>query len=493
MSIKNYSSVFYFILFCIVFYFFAKVHPLFVFDTDDWLYVQDSRDGQAWPVWELWNPTKIFPEFLMPAVSWLSLIFVYPFSNDYIGSLSIGYAFSLSVFVLSSAIFLHRLLNVIFKSSFFESFLCTVLFVAFLFFPIFKKDTVYLLHAADVTCVFNYTIPALLNISLCFFLLYSDSKALLDGVFKKLSILIFVLYFCLNSNLFQSIILVSFAIASIIISLISNWKKTKTLGVITLIKDNYLFAGIVLYWIVVLLYEANGERASEAHSDLFSLSYLDTLSCLWLRIKRLHSFYLFLLLTNLLGGLLYFLRSRKNKVNHEDLNYIRVIKLLFISFVVTLTFVFLLCSKVGASYIARPDVAISYLISLLGMSIISVMYLLKRIKVLITIFPILVMIVAFYTIFSSVKYSETSYISGPISAAKQIGSDIVDKIVNAADNGLEHIEISIPKFNDGDNFPLANYGVNRIPKALFFHSIIRKQIDVKFILDPSMNKKYHIN
>lgn len=51
-------------IFAFLFVFFARVHPLMLFDTDDWQYISYSR--HAVPIWGDWNPTRVFPETVMP-------------------------------------------------------------------------------------------------------------------------------------------------------------------------------------------------------------------------------------------------------------------------------------------------------------------------------------------------------------------------------------------------------------------------------------------
>lgn len=78
--------------------FFIKIHPLYIYDTDDWTYISYSRP--AWPTVKQWNPTKILPEILMPLSAELGVRFIYPFTGDYIGSMAVTFGIVLVVFIM---------------------------------------------------------------------------------------------------------------------------------------------------------------------------------------------------------------------------------------------------------------------------------------------------------------------------------------------------------------------------------------------------------
>ena len=61
-------------IFVFVLMFFTQIHPIIIFDTDDWCYAYIHRS--ALPLWKAWNPIRIFPEVFMPLVS---MIGVYAF------------------------------------------------------------------------------------------------------------------------------------------------------------------------------------------------------------------------------------------------------------------------------------------------------------------------------------------------------------------------------------------------------------------------------
>ena len=54
-------------VFAFFYIWFSRIHPLVVYDGDDWSYIAFAR--RATPVWGAWNPAKVFPEVLMPLFS----------------------------------------------------------------------------------------------------------------------------------------------------------------------------------------------------------------------------------------------------------------------------------------------------------------------------------------------------------------------------------------------------------------------------------------
>lgn len=113
-------------IFLFLFLFFVKIHPMIVFDTDDWAYIYCNRS--ALPLWGNWNPSKIFPEVLMPWVSNLAVYVIYPYIHDYIQSLTIGHAFLTAVLIGVYILSFAKLLKEKYKFSLQQSMLYGTLF-----------------------------------------------------------------------------------------------------------------------------------------------------------------------------------------------------------------------------------------------------------------------------------------------------------------------------------------------------------------------------
>lgn len=82
MNRKNYLPVAFFVgLFVFFLLYYIVIHPLIPYNSDDWMFMSANRI--ALPSIHAWNPSRVFPEFLMPLVSELASFLIYPLCHDY--------------------------------------------------------------------------------------------------------------------------------------------------------------------------------------------------------------------------------------------------------------------------------------------------------------------------------------------------------------------------------------------------------------------------
>lgn len=74
--------LFYGAVFLFSFLWFSQVHPLTVYDADDWRYISEVRAGI--PMWGYWNPSRVFPEVFLPFFSSLAVYGLMPLLEDYL-------------------------------------------------------------------------------------------------------------------------------------------------------------------------------------------------------------------------------------------------------------------------------------------------------------------------------------------------------------------------------------------------------------------------
>lgn len=505
MQSKFYPVIIWSLVFFFSCYFFIKVHPLYTLDTDDWSFIQDVRNGRAWPVWGIWNPTRVFPEIFMPAISWLSVVFIYPFNADYIESLSIGYGIILSFFLILLGIMLAKVFENCFKLVRFESLLFSLFFILFLFYPLYRHSNLYLLRSVNVTCIFFYTIPALLCATVVLWLLWKKEKCG-DLSFFSQALLIIAIYFSLNSNLFGSIVLFSFSSSIILISLYTEIKQKNCLSFLGLfssiknsVQNNKLHIFLIIAYLIVLIYEANGGRASGYSAGVFELDIKSSFNTFIHSLVKTQQGFHILLIANLTGLFIYLYRRKKNKLQALDRLFSEVLVKLVISFIITAIFLVLLCSKVVAGYFGRTDVALSYFFYILVFSFCSFIYTYKCIKkhapAVIGVLPLLILLFSSNVVFVGSRYAETSMAQFPVLIGKKISDDLISQIISADNSGKTDIEILVPEFigPTNDNWPLALYGAQRISNALYNHRIISREIIVRFIPDRKINNKYKID
>ena len=85
---KRLSPEILWLLLAFIFFFvwYTQIHPISLFDGDDWRYVSDSRS--AVPIWGAWNPSRIFPEIFMPLCSGAAAYVVYPLLGNYLQAMT---------------------------------------------------------------------------------------------------------------------------------------------------------------------------------------------------------------------------------------------------------------------------------------------------------------------------------------------------------------------------------------------------------------------
>ena len=76
VGMSKIDFLFLFSIFIFSFYFFTSIHPLYIFDTDDWINMAMWRT--LYPSTVNYNPSKILPEVLFPLVSLFSIKILYP-------------------------------------------------------------------------------------------------------------------------------------------------------------------------------------------------------------------------------------------------------------------------------------------------------------------------------------------------------------------------------------------------------------------------------
>ena len=437
--------------------FFVSSHPLYVFDTDDWHYLQDTRFGSAWPVWKLWNPTKVFPEIFMPIVASLSTFILSPlYEHDYLQSLSVGFAITLTLSIVICAYFLGKFLKKRFCLNELANLFLVAFFIVLFFCPLYKTGFFhvnnstdiryfYLLNSNDITCVFNYIIPAFINGAIIFYLITRDfhngninaydrqvSNYVAVDKYLAFSLLVIFIYFGLNSNLFQGIMLASYGSSCIILSLVFNWfyKGEKRLTLLKQsLKDNYLYILILIFWCIVLVYEANGERASVSGNgnSLLDLNLKKAFNTFKFQFKLLNLIFELFLILNLLTvfySVYRFIRIKsqtgyQNFKNSEDFQYWCLSIKFLLSFIVTSFFLIMLCAKVDINYLHRTDVFISCMFFSIGYTVITIAYLCKKFRPLFAVVFLMVVIVFSYTLCYPIKSKDSTYANFSIRTVKK--------------------------------------------------------------------------
>ncbi len=481
---KNISTIlFSIIIFLFFLLFFTKIHPIVVFDTDDWLYTTFSRN--AIPMLSEWNPTRVFPETFMPLVMQTGNYILSIFSNDLVNNFILTNAFVVSIFITLYIYMFYSILKDKFKLKNAYNIFITILFIMlhFLIFRTANSNNTYMFYTLDACCYYYYLIPALLNISLVIYYVKNKTFYKKDDIFKS-SLLLLACYLAIYSNLFQSVILASFIGVSLLIKIIDKKILTKRnfniKNIISFIKENIIEIIILLAWLIAQIFEIQGGRANSLSSDASFISMLsNSFKELISVFNLLNKSFKRILLTSSIIGLIILFKEKLYK-NRIFINSI-------FSILLTVIYLLLLCSKTGAWYIKRPDVLFGILFYIFILISFTLAYILKKYEKIALILPILVFLVYFEinTPLSTFKESNVKNISPE--DCININKEIISQIIDASTDQSKIIYI--PKFSSKDNWPIAKYGFQRIIDSLYEYGTIKNSFKGNFEISETYYKE----
>lgn len=475
--------------------FFCAVHPLVLLDADDWTYASYTRF--AVPSLKYWNPARILPEVLMAAVSSFSVYALMPLTGDYLRALSLGYGMILSLFVTGYVLCFLRLAEKRFNLSRVMSILASVLFLLF-HFLIFRTDNSnnsYMFRSCNVTCVFYYTIPGLLNASLVMFFL-SDRDAdsfLTEGSTARRALLILLCYFALFSNLFESFILAVYAGCTVLFALIRRVRQGQPFA--GFIRQRAASLAILVLWAVSAVFELFGERAGAFDATRrFSVLLGEAVGDFVEVLQGMNR--LFLLCAAGLVLLAVIAASRKRKKG-ERIGTAELFAALLLCGVLTVVYTLLLAAKTAPKYVDvyRADLIFGLLffaVVTVSLCAVAVLHEFPRTKVLL---PLVIVLLLTDVNTPLVTFAESNMIFTPHETVEAMSRDVVDQIVQADRDGLVRADIYVSDMGDNadDNWPQATYMAPRIMATLQKHGIISRSFEITIVPSREFNEKYALD
>lgn len=472
--------------------FYTRIHPLYIHDLDDWLYVYHTRAG--YPDITDWNPTKVLPEVLMPLVSYIGAYLIYPITGDYIQSLCNAYAVTLTLLIAVYLIFTARLLKKWFAL---DDITLTTVMVIFLlghFLPFLTREenNQHLFYSINVTCVFNYLIPALWNFLLCLWFLRAE-KPCWKGSAPKLGILIFLIYLAIFSSLWHSVILMSLFGMRLLVALIEGIAQNRREGrkavswpyLLGYAKENLPKLLALLTWFAAMILEVSGERAAYSSMGSFQLGTAVVVSIRFL--LDMNPVFLASVIVINLAGLLIALYRWKRKGEQEIL--LRQLELLG-CMVLCGVFVVLVGAKVGPNYLPRSDIMISWMLWLMLITIVTLSWLVKLQPKLMWFLPILAFMLFCETVLHENSYANPYIYQQPPAVVKAVNDDIIAQIQAADELGEAAVEVHIP-VEGSDGWPLdMDLTPGRLSQALYRHGLTKRPIEVTLVPDPQKDVQF---
>ena len=480
----------YFVMFLFLLVFFIKIHPLIIYDADDWTYIASHREFI--PLWEAWNPAKLFPETLMPICGSIATFVINPIIHDYLKSITIVTSFVVSTTIILYILMFVKMITKRFHLSHNRSMLLGVLFFLFHFLLLLvgQNNNQYMFLAHNVNCYYNYLIPNLLNFIVVFYFLSREKIDFSISSLKniKSGFLLLVLYIAIFSNLFCNIILGVFAGVELLIKFIQEIRKK---GFKLFIKDYFILIVILISWVISVIFELSGGRAKLTYNASYIYGLIKCIKNLFYSL--LHNINSLIFVLSIIIVIVFFILIIKDKIikknKKEAVLYLRFI---LYAFIIALYYL-LICPKIGPEYILRIEDVFGLYSYCLIFIFLCLVYILKKYPRLIIVFPI---IICYFAVevngaLETFKESNSQNIS-PLLCEK-IDIDIINQITEADVKGLSNVKVYVPKNNTSDNWPQALYLGKRISHTLFKHRIIKREIGIEIVPSNIKNIEYNIN
>ncbi len=470
-------------IFLVMLAFFSEVHPIVLYDGDDWEGLSRQRTI-AFPKWHDHNPIKVLPESLMPLVAPLAAYFVMPILGDFVSSVTLVSAVILSAFI---ALYVYLFCKVMEQRFSLEPWTACVLALMFLAFHflVFRHgnyDNHYLFGSPDLTCYFHYTIPALWNISLVLFFLWREIPGTrrIEGRRWQDCLLVLVLYLALCSSVLHNIIFMAY-ISVEFFWRIRKWSKQR------------FYIGLLAAWFIILLFEGMGGRAGQMEIPLMELpvgqTFYSLMHVLFQNNKGILTMLAFAVI--FLGSSLaiYWRRREKDAV---DIAWREgQLKFLACAFIWS-AYEVLVCARAGGIYIDRPDVTIGLFFYLFFLMFSAAAYVFHRKPGMMVVLPILAFVVSCRTINAQQSLVESTMGRVPSVISAEISRDIIAQVQKAEADGAKEMELRVPKGDDHDNWPHPNYMGPAVSRLLYGQGLIPYPIKITIVPDAGMNEQYGI-
>ena len=465
---------FFFFVFAFFLSFFGLFHPPVMTTPDDWYYIAYTRD--AIPLLDKHNPTRILPEVLMPVVSIISSVMIQPLCHDFVLSIAYGAALLLAILITFYAYNFFRLVRDRMKVSEGISLCITAFFLLFhfLIFRGARVDCQFLFSSFCLTNYYYYTIPILIIAS---FVMYCMRTGILDRLSSlshfKLGIVLLVIYISLLSNLYSSIILVAYFLTFFIGKLHANkFQIAKSL------KENKTVFGALLFYIVVLLFEANGGNARHlmaGNQSLFSqvwhtLAYYGSL-----RLQLNGWVAILCLILSLIALWCYW----KDKDSLEKQKTARETVLFYLTnFIIVTLFCILISAKANPYYVSQSDKMFAEFFWLVLGVAICLAYCVKRIPKLTAVLPILFLLLFCHTNTKGKTFCDVyGYDRMPA-----VNDSLLNILHRADICDVDSLTLYVPVVeNRADNWPFLTYVGPEFANTFHAHRLTSKRLNIDVV------------
>lgn len=484
-------------IFLFLMIYFTQISPLLPFDGDDWSYNGSMR--LPIPLWGVWNPTRVLPEILSPLCGGIAAFCVYPFTNDYVGAIGIVRSIVLSLFIVTFLFYYFKVLKIRFRLDDKTAIVgeCLFLLSFFLFFKHLDQSSYTGFWATDFDCVFFYLVPGLLNATVMFYmLLYKD----ISNHLNKMSItqrgfFIVILYFALFSNSQFNIILATFSFCELV--RLSVFNKFNIFNM-SFIRKTYLYLSILLVWIITVVFDLYGRRATSLTSQQ---SLNKRFEDVYLNLKQLvlvgfNKKVLFISIFLIMIVFLYWIK----RADDYSKNFRSTMITAFCCFLLTSTYLVLAYTKAGAFYASRIDAMWPAIFFLLYIFNTCVIYVISISEILKTITPLAMILLAFIAFNFNYLPISSTVDNHDAKTVKAVDNYIIKQVVDADRAGKDKVVVKVPVNTKehspqdmASNWPHPYMMALELQNTLYTHRLIRTRIKIIIKPSQSVNKKFYEN
>ncbi len=464
--------------------FYTHIHPVYVFSGDDWTYISNGRS--AIPSLNEWNPSRIFPETIMPTIAAFAIHVVNVFVHDYMLSLTVTFAAFISVFICCYLFVVYRTLRKLYQIEEVQAGFITIIFLFFHYF-IFASldmDNLHLFYIYDLTNCFYYMLPTLLNISLILLLLtheFTGSKWF-DISPVKLGVMCLLIYLGVFSNLFSGYVLAIYSVIYLIEKVFIK-KKNSNVAFVTFLKEIAPAVSILILFFVSMIMDANGTRAANIDQS-FDLGL--TLSILLRRLWYVKK--IFILLFIILAIITFFIccKDKKNNGSLDEKSNIlqKIIQKSIIYTILSLIWIILLSTASNPPYVQRMDVLLFPTFCVIFVAINMLVLLISRYPKLMAILPLLFFIgVSLIWSIDGRTFEGERNPKGWVALENRHINQFIE--ADQAGENVVYLELT-------DIYEERWFG-ERIAKAMYKHGITKQQLEVSPVYNTELKNIYQIS
>ena len=479
--------LFYGFIFTCLWFFFTVIHPLVVYDTDDWFSLANIRE--AVPLWHGFNPAKVLPETLLGLTACLGVYFIWPFTGDFLLSITYSSALIICIFILIYMIMFEKICSayLLKNKDRWLAKLLSLIFLAlhFLVLIVHDSENYHLFYSNNICNYYNYMIPALFNCCLVMTLMTTDMQAVFmshDISYTKKGLYLMFIYFAIFSSIQLSPITAAF-VGSILLRDLSGILTRKT-KLSTYVKKNLLYLSIVALFFLSLIFEANGQRAGDVASGSFKAH--DTLIAFASLILPLNRHFMIIMISFALFGIFALIKALSSEEKSRFISSLFWENLL--PLLLNTAYLFLLCAVTKPGYMGRPDTVFG--ISFYGFVFVFRLLIngLNNFEPVSVCIPLLALICCVYVVSGVKSFREPNIHRLSPDKCRALCENLIEQLVTADKSGDKECVLHVPKYSTKDNWPYPDYSGDVLQSMLYKYNVLSRNISTTTLYDEAMNK-----